>query len=103
MQQQPNGMSNSKMNLTTSLTLRHMSYGTNKIQVRDFMPYNRFRSKCYCFYFKRGGPHGKFKNKIPARNDKELDTSILGVLEIIISYNLVCQRLSLPRATRCGI
>jgi hypothetical protein len=103
MQQQPNGISNSKMNLTTSLTLRHMSYGTNRIHVRDFIPYNPFRSKCYCFYFKRGGLHGKLKNKIPARNDKELDTSILGVLEIIISYNLVCQRLSLPRATRCGI
>jgi hypothetical protein len=57
----------------------------------------------YCFYFKRGGPHGKLQNKIPARNDKELDASILGVLEIIISYNLVCQRLSLPCATRCGI
>jgi hypothetical protein len=52
---------------------------------------------------KGGGPHGKLQNKIPARNAKELDASILGVLEIIISYNLVCQRLSLSRATRCGI
>lgn len=39
MQQQPNEISNSKTNVTTGLTLRHMSYGTNRIQVRDFIPW----------------------------------------------------------------
>jgi hypothetical protein len=96
MQQQPNGISNSKTNVTTGLTLRHMSYGTNRIQVRDFIPW-------LLLLFQKGGTSWKVTKQIPARNDKELDASILGVLEIIISYNLVCQRLSLPRATRCGI